>query len=325
MLFAVAFILAGGRVNAGRARLTGDTLISAHTETRIALLAPPARLTRDGLVQALWHSRSLRVQLLIIFVVIDFVAALVAGSVTILKARTATRVEIAASMELAELLVGEAVNLMQQEVPAERFLSDLSSQLRLVRHVRIGVKDAAGNPLAVRPPGGSPDALRSDERTPAPAWFAGLVAAPVESRNVPVIVNGAPIGAVEIVSEPRDEIAEVWENTVALAAVALGSDEPPPLTARLHHLEAGFAAFAASSAHPRELPEHPDFQNAVNLLADPAVPLDVVMQYALGANWPLSCVALAALPRRGDNASAIESLVAFESTRLRGPFEGRYG
>lgn len=57
----------------------------------------------------------------------------------------------------------------------------------------------------------------------------------------------------------------------------LGPDEPPPLTARLHHLEAGFAAFAASSAHPRELPEHPDFQNAVNLPADPAVSLDVVM------------------------------------------------
>jgi ATP-dependent Clp protease ATP-binding subunit ClpC len=90
----------------------------------------------------------------------------------------------------------------------------------------------------------------------------------------------------------------------------LGPDEPPPLTARLHHLEAGFAAFAASSAHPRELPEHPDFQNAVNLLADPAVSLDVVMQYALGANWPLSCVALAALPRRGDNASKTESVVA---------------
>src|ERR1700738_498208 len=51
----------------------------------------------------------------------------------------------------------------------------------------------------------------------------------------------------------------------------LGPDELPPLTARLHHLEAGFAAFAASTAHPRELPEHPDFQNAVNLLADPTV------------------------------------------------------
>ena len=58
-------------------------------------------------------------QLLIVFVLIDFVAALVAGGVTILKARTATRVEIAASMELAELLVSEAADLMQQEVPAE--------------------------------------------------------------------------------------------------------------------------------------------------------------------------------------------------------------
>jgi two-component system, NarL family, sensor histidine kinase UhpB len=187
----------------------------------MALLATLPRPARDGLAQALWQRRSLRVQLVIIFIVIDFIAALVAGSVTILKARTSTRVEIAASMELAELLVGEAVTLMQQEVPAERFLSDLSSQLRLVRHVRIGVKDAAGNPLAVRPPGGAADALRSDERTPAPAWFAALIATPIESRNVPVIINGAPIGSVEIVSEPKDEIAEVWETTIALAAVAL--------------------------------------------------------------------------------------------------------
>src|SRR5438552_2158397 len=183
----------------------------------MAVLAPAARRPAlQGVVEALWHRRPLRVQLLIIFVMIDFIAALVAGSVTILKARTSTRVEIAASMELAELLVGEAVNLMQQEVPAERFLADLSSQLRLVRHVRIGVKDAAGNPLAVRPP-----RARADDRPSPPAWFAALIAAGVESRNVPVLVNSAPIGSVEIVSEPTDEIAEVWENTVALAAVAL--------------------------------------------------------------------------------------------------------
>jgi hypothetical protein len=70
--------------------------------------------------------------------------------VTILQARASTRIEIAASMELAELLVSEAVALMQQEIPAEKFLADLSSQLRLVRHVRIVVKDAAGSPLVLR-------------------------------------------------------------------------------------------------------------------------------------------------------------------------------
>lgn len=180
--------------------------------TRLAQGASPGRLAH-----VLWYGRSVRAQLLIVFVVIDLVAALVAGAVIILKARTASRVEMAASMELARLLIGEAVGFMRQEVPAERFLIDLSSQLRLVRHVRIGVKDAAGHPLAL--PGTTPP--RNDDRAAAPRWFVALIASPVESQSVPVVVNGQRIGTVEIVPEPRDEIAEVWENTVALAWVAL--------------------------------------------------------------------------------------------------------
>jgi two-component system, NarL family, sensor histidine kinase UhpB len=114
--------------------------------------------------------------------------------------------------------VSEAVALMQQEVPAEKFLADLSSPLRLIRHVRIGVKDATGAPLPLRSPAGEADAAQ-DAR--APSWFAALIAPPIASRDVPVIVNGQRIGTVEIVAEPRDEIAEVWGNTVALATVAV--------------------------------------------------------------------------------------------------------
>jgi two-component system sensor histidine kinase UhpB len=162
-----------------------------------------------------------RVQLLIVFVAIDLVAGLVAGIVTIIKARTQTRVEIAASMRLAELLVSEAVQFMQQEVPAEQFLAALPAQLRSVRHVRVSVKDAAGIPLAVRPPAASADGMRGEERAPAPAWFSTLIASPIESRAVPVAIKGQRIGTVEIAGEPRDEIAEVWENTIALGTVAL--------------------------------------------------------------------------------------------------------
>jgi two-component system, NarL family, sensor histidine kinase UhpB len=176
-------------------------------------LAPTRRLAH-----ALWYGRSVRAQLLIAFLLIDVMAGLVAGAVTILQARRSTRVEIAASMELAQLLVSEAVALMQQEVPAEKFLSDLTSPLRLVRHVRIVVKDAGGAPLSVSTQAGVAEAGRD---TRAPAWFAALIAAPVASRTVPVVVNGARIGSVEIVAEPRDEIAEVWGNTIALAAVGL--------------------------------------------------------------------------------------------------------
>jgi len=181
------------------------------------LLQPLAWPSPRALSHALWHGRSVRAQLLIVFIAIDLIAGLVAGAVTILQARASTRVEVAASMELAELLVREAVALMQQEVPAEKFLADLNSQLRLVRHVRIVVKDAGGSPLWPHPPAG---AARRDNRVPA--WFAALIAAPIASRDVPVVVNGARVGSVEIVAEPHDEIAEVWGNTVALGTVALG-------------------------------------------------------------------------------------------------------
>jgi two-component system sensor histidine kinase UhpB len=196
----------------------GRTFISAPSESRMPLLRPLAWPSVRALSHALWYGRSVRAQLLVVFVVIDVIAGLVAGAVTILQARASTRVEIAASMELAELLVSEAVALMQQEVPAEKFLADLSSQLRLVRHVRIVVKDAAGSPLAPRRPVGASDTTPDDR---VPAWFTALIAAPIASRDVPVIVNAVRVGSVEIVAEPRDEIAEVWGNTVALGAVAL--------------------------------------------------------------------------------------------------------
>jgi two-component system sensor histidine kinase UhpB len=197
---------------------TGRTFISAQTESRTPTLAPPAWPKAPALGHALWHGRSVRAQLLIVCVLIDVIAGLVAGAVTILQARTSTRVEIAASMELAELLVSEAVSLMQQELPAEKFLADLSSRLRLVRHVRIVVKDAAGATFAPPQPVGGVEAARDDR---APAWFAALIAAPVASRDVPVMVNGQRIGSVAIVAEPRDEIAEAWGNAVALGLVAL--------------------------------------------------------------------------------------------------------
>ena len=81
-------------------------------------------------LRAFWYGRSVRIQLLLVFVLIDLAAALVAGSVTIWRARTQTRIEMAASIRLAELLVGDAVNLVHQQLPAEQFLAVLPAQLR---------------------------------------------------------------------------------------------------------------------------------------------------------------------------------------------------
>jgi ATP-dependent Clp protease ATP-binding subunit ClpC len=82
------------------------------------------------------------------------------------------------------------------------------------------------------------------------------------------------------------------------------------LTARLHELENGFAPFTSSSAHPGELLDHREFKQAADLLADPAVPLPFVMQYAHGVNWQLACVAFAALKQRADCNDVIDQVVA---------------
>jgi two-component system, NarL family, sensor histidine kinase UhpB len=166
----------------------------------------------------LWHGRSVRAQLLVTFISIGMMAALIAGSVTILQARKSTRLEIAASLRMAEILVGETAELLQQQLSAEQFLGNLPSQLRFVRHLRVAVRDASGHLVPIRPD--AADAPR-DERSPAPAWFAALIAPPVVTREVPVLVKGQRMGSVLITSEPSDEIAEVWENTVDFAIVCL--------------------------------------------------------------------------------------------------------
>jgi two-component system, NarL family, sensor histidine kinase UhpB len=197
----------------------------------------PWRLRASNFV---WFSRSVRTQILIVFIALNAVAASVAGGVVIFKASVSTRIEIAASMRLAGLMVNEAVQLIQQGTPAEQFLRKLPNQLALVRHVRVLVRDAAGQlmsgPVSAvadgrplkRPISGEPEIGAAERPEPpqeagratAPAWFAMLIGPPVERHEEAVVVDGHRVGTVEIVSEPRDEIAEVWSNTMALAAVA---------------------------------------------------------------------------------------------------------
>ena len=160
----------------------------------------------------LWNGRSIRLQLLVVFALVDLFAALLSSSVIILRARTQTRIEIAASVRLAELLVGDAAKFASQQVTAEEFLRTLPTQLRSIRHVRIAVKDAAGMPVAAM--------VRGHEHAPAPGWFAALVAPSVEPHDIPVTVAGKPVGQVEIIGEPADEIAEAWQNFIAIGSLA---------------------------------------------------------------------------------------------------------
>lgn len=169
---------------------------------------------RERMLHGLWYGRSIRLQLLVVFVLVDLLAALLSGTIAIWRARIQTSVEIAASVHLTELLVGDAAKYVGQQLSAEEFLRALPTQLRSMRHVRIAVKDPAGIPVAPAL------AFNAKERAPAPTWFAALVAPAAEPHDIPVIAAGRPVGQIEIVGEPADEIAEVWENLLAIGSVA---------------------------------------------------------------------------------------------------------
>ncbi len=88
--------------------------------------------------------------------------------------------------------------------------------------------------------------------------------------------------------------------------------EPPeePLAIKLRKLESQFLPIVENAAHPRELQDQPSFQEAAALFRSDAVPMKTVMQYALGANWALSCVALSGLAARVDRESVREQVVS---------------
>lgn len=114
----------------------------------------------------------------------------------------------------------------------------------------------------------------------------------------------------DTVAPPVDTPAEAPANTPPPEVL------PPPapadtgaLSTRLHQLEPHFAPYGQNAAHPSDLIPHPQFREAVRLLADPAVSFDTVLRYAEGANWALSCAALQALAERPDGALAVEPVL----------------
>ena len=185
---------------------------------------PVVQHRRRNPVALLTHAyrrRSIRTQLLVVLIALSTVAWIVGGAVTILQARKSTRIEINAAMELAEALVRDAIPVVRENASPREALAAIPTQIGSVRHVRMSVTDASGVPISsamakkVTPP-----QKQMDSRPPAPEWFAGFIAPPVDNRSIPVFSEVHKVGSIVLSSAPGDEIAEVWENATGLAKVA---------------------------------------------------------------------------------------------------------
>jgi two-component system sensor histidine kinase UhpB len=163
-------------------------------------------------LQKLWYDRPVRTQLLIAVGVINLLAAFLAGAVSILNTRTATRVEIEASLEVAQRFVAATM----KDLAAQDRLGELNEQLPLqlkhLRHVRIMFMDPIGQLTVVSP---QPSDIAAASKRQAPTWFARLVRPQLVGRAVRIVAIDHS-NPVVIVGEPADEIAEAWHDFSSL-------------------------------------------------------------------------------------------------------------
>ena len=165
-----------------------------------------------------WSHLPIRAHLLIAIAIVCLIAAIVASALAVLRANDRASVEVKATLQIAERLIGETVRGLPETTSAELLLAHVSQQLRYFRHIRTSFTDLQGHHSVILPPIVPGAAVDAPER--APAWFERLVYGDVETREVPIVLAGSKIGTFHITGEPADEIAEVWDDLSEVSLVA---------------------------------------------------------------------------------------------------------
>jgi len=164
---------------------------------------------------ALWRGRSVRTQLLIVIATVNLLAAITAGAIWILNTRSATRVEINASLEIAEGFARTTIRDLASQGLLDQLSERLPQDLTNLRHVRLLLRGDDGKLQMLSPRRGDGE-LTSRW---APNWFAALVR-PDEGRSIRVI-SASRADPIIIIGEPADEIAEAWRDFASLAVIWL--------------------------------------------------------------------------------------------------------
>lgn len=138
----------------------------------------------------------------------------------------------------------------------------------------------------------------------------------------PILIVGFAAGFIAAALwQPVPRLARWFAPKQAKAAPATATPLHAPvvteaLSTRLHRLANGMENFGDASAHPRELADHDEFKEAVKLLEQGDVPAGTLRDYALGANWTLSCAAFQAMASRVDCAPFVNDVLgAFNKLR----------
>ena len=136
-------------------------------------------------------------------------------SILIAHAGPRVRAEDDTSLHLTRELVVTAIGSLQETDDPLPALSRFYESLGNLRHVDVKVMEAGDvSPvLSVKP--------MPKSQSEVPSWFVDLVHTPPRVVTIPVTIKGVNYGRIAIISNPVDELAEVWSDVSWLALVGL--------------------------------------------------------------------------------------------------------
>lgn len=152
-----------------------------------------------------------RILLVIVTVQAALFAALAVASLESVRRDIAAESRLA--VDTARALVLATVGTMQGAVPPDRIMQLLPERLVVPRHVALGTVDILDGVVRRVP---APILAHS----PAPRWFAAVVAPNLMETRLPVVIEGRPRGYVFIATDPGAEIALAWRNLSAFLGLA---------------------------------------------------------------------------------------------------------
>jgi two-component system sensor histidine kinase UhpB len=155
--------------------------------------------------QDVWHRQPIGTQLLLAVGLINVIAAILAGGISISNTRSSTQAEIESSLEIAHRFVAATIKDLRSQGHLERLAEMLPPELKHLRHVRILMMDSFGKLTLLL------SKTEAEQDQSVPAWFAYLVRPHIAERRVR-IVSTDHVNPLLIIGEPADEIAEHWDN-----------------------------------------------------------------------------------------------------------------
>ncbi len=136
-------------------------------------------------------------------------------AIQLLHAGPRVRAEAGSNLRLMrEVVLTTIANLPEDEDPAPA-LRRLYASLGNLRHSDVEILAANETP-----PTDWLEKIRHSDRG-VPEWFVKLVGAAPRVMTIPVIVGGRAYSKILVISNPFDELEEIWSDMVWLAAISL--------------------------------------------------------------------------------------------------------